>query len=74
MFGKHCPRETFATASRKFFVPNELPRFSISVVPFKQVQTLIASHELICSFNMTLIHILSFRAFSDSKRSNGVLT
>lgn len=44
--------ETFATVSKKFFIPNELYHFNVSVVPFKQVQTLIPIHDLLCSFRI----------------------
>lgn len=38
----------------KVFISNELSHFNVSVVPFKQVQTLIPNHDLIFSFKIIL--------------------
>lgn len=35
-------------------ISNELSHFNVSVVPFKQVQTLIPNHDLIFSFKIIL--------------------
>lgn len=47
--GKHCPRETFVTAAKKFFIPNESFHFNM----LSRCRLLEQSYKLICSFKIT---------------------